>query len=1501
MRGGLYDPRFEHDGCGVAFVADIGGERSHEIVAKGIEALVNLGHRGASGWDPETGDGAGILVQLPDAFLRRVGPADLPSSYGVGMAFLPQDAADRARCELIIADACEREGVTLYGWRVVPVEPSAVGTAARAAMPRIAQFFVGANGLSGGALERRLYVLRRVIEVEAERHGVDRVHQFYLSSLSSRVLIYKGMLLAPQMVPFYPDLDEPDLVSAMALVHARFSTNVLPRWDLAQPLRYCAHNGEINTLSGNVGWMRARASKFRSPLFGSDIEKLGNVVDVLGSDSSQFDNALELLVAAGRPIEHAMVMMIPQAWERHAQMGAELRAFYEFHSSLLEPWDGPAAIAFTDGRVIGATLDRNGLRPARYVVTDDGLVVLSSEAGVLDLAPGRIVRSWRLEPGKLLLVDTVRGRIQSDRGCKEELANEHPYRRWIDQGTIRLDELKVPDTLTELDAASLLVRQQAFGYTEEELRMLLTPMARDAEEPVGSMGNDTPLAVLSDHDVPLFSYFKQLFAQVTNPPIDPIREQLVMSLGTSLGAGGNLLEQGPAQAQRLELPHPVLTNANMDTLRHVTQRAFPTATVRSTFPRRDGALGLAPALERLCAEASAALADGNTVLVVSDRSADAEHVAIPSLLATSAVHHHLLRERTRTGVGLVIESGEPREVMHVALLVGFGAEAVNPYLAFESARDLQRSGVLGSIGEPADAERNLVAAYCKGLLKTIAKMGISTISSYCGAKVFEAIGIADDVIEQWFPGTSSRIGGISLEVIATEALARHERAFPLRRTGEPTLELGGRYQWRRDEERHAWNPETIALLQHAVKRGDVALYREYARRVNDESHARQTLRGLLELRPAAEPVPLDEVEPVASIVRRFATGAMSLGSLSPEAHETIAIAMNRLGGRSNTGEGGEDARRYQPDENGDLRRSAIKQVASARFGVTAHYLVNADELQIKIAQGAKPGEGGQLPGYKVDDYIARLRHSTPGVGLISPPPHHDIYSIEDLAQLILDLKHVNPSARISVKLVAEVGVGTVAAGVAKARAEHIVVAGHDGGTGASPLSSIAHAGAPWELGLAEAQQVLIANGLRSRVVLQTDGQLKTGRDVLVAGLLGAEEFGFATAALVASGCIMMRACHLNTCPVGIATQDPVLRGRYEGRAENIVAFMEFLAHDVREWMAQLGFRTFDELVGRSDLLEAAPASEHWKAKGLDLTKLLWTPENSVERRHSRPQDHGLAAALDHQLVDLALPALEDGSPVCIELAVTNRHRCVGAMLSGAVARRHGVDGLPDDSIHVELEGTAGQSLGAWLAPGITLVVTGAANDHVGKGLSGGRVVVRPSPDVAYVPEENIIIGNVALYGATSGEAYLRGVAGERFAVRNSGATAVVEGVGDHGCEYMTGGTVVVLGRTGRNFAAGMSGGVAIVLAEGGSFAARCNPAMVELEEVGAELAGGLRVLVERHYVYTASGVARRLLDDWEGALAQFVAVVPNEYRGALARHQVLPHAATLSAPVGSAR
>ena len=1507
MTPGLYDPSFEHDGCGVAFVASIDGERSHDIVAMGIEALVNLGHRGASGWDPDSGDGAGILLQLPDAFLRRVGPRGLPPAYGVGMAFLPIDDEARARCVRLVADACAREGVRLLGWRDVPVDPSVIGTAARAAMPYVAQFFVSANGLRDDALERRLYVLRRVIETASAATVAARADRIYVCSLSSRVLVYKGMLLANQMVGFYPDLADAQVASALALVHARFSTNVLPRWELAQPMRMSAHNGEINTLRGNVAWMRARASKFHSPLFGSDIAKLGDVLDADGSDSSQFDNALELLVEAGRPIEHAMIMMIPQAWEHHQHMGESLHAFYEFHASVLEPWDGPAAIAFTDGRVIGATLDRNGLRPARYVVTDDGLVVLSSEAGVLDIAPHRLTQSWRLEPGKLLLVDTAGGRILSDRSCKEELASAHPYRRWIDEGTVHLAELEAPSAPPpEPDPGSLLVRHQSFGYTDEDLRLVLTPMAAVGDEPVGSMGNDTPLAVLSDLHVPLFGYFKQLFAQVTNPPIDPIRERLVMSLTSSLGAGGNLLEQGPAQAKRLELPHPVLTNADMATLRHVTQRAFPTATVDATFPRRDGAAGLGPALERLCEAASARLSAGATVLVLSDRRADAEHVAIPSLLATSAVHHHLLAERTRTGIGLVVESGEPREVMHLALLVGFGAEAVNPYLALESVHELLRRGLLGSEVDAAHAERNVVEALCKGLRKTIAKMGISTVQSYCGAQVFEAIGIAPEVIDRWFCGTPSRIGGVGLDVIAAEALARHDRAYPVRQVGEPVLELGGRYQWRRDGERHAWNPETIAMLQHAVATGDADLYAAYAARIDDESGARQTLRGMLAMRPAGPPVPLEEVEPVSSIVRRFATGAMSLGSLSPEAHETIAIAMNRLGGRSNTGEGGEDARRFVPDANGDLRRSAIKQVASARFGVTAHYLVNADELQIKIAQGAKPGEGGQLPGHKVDEYIASLRHSTPGVGLISPPPHHDIYSIEDLAQLILDLKTVNPRARVSVKLVAEVGVGTVAAGVAKARADLIVVSGHDGGTGASPLSSISHAGIPWELGLAEAQQVLQRNGLRSRVVLQTDGQLKTGRDVVVAALLGAEEFGFSTAALVASGCVMMRACHLNTCPVGIATQDPALRARFEGRAERIVALMEFLAGDVRARMAELGLRRFDDIVGRTDLLEVTGAPEHWKARGLDLSALLWSEGADAPRRRTTSQDHGLGRSLDHTLLELARGALDGGETVRIKLDVVNRHRSVGAMLSGEVARRHGPAGLPDDAVRIELAGVAGQSLGAWLAHGITIVVTGAANDHVGKGLSGGRVVVRPPDDVGYVPEENIVVGNVALYGATSGEAYLRGIAGERFAVRNSGAFAVVEGVGDHGCEYMTGGVVVVLGRTGRNFAAGMSGGVAYVLDTEGRLATRCNPEMVELEAVAEpEDVTMLRTLVERHRDWTGSALASRLLTDWPAAVGRFVRVMPVEYRLALGRGgstrvALAPSPASLLAsPVGS--
>jgi glutamate synthase (ferredoxin) len=1482
---GLYDPRFEHDACGIAFVASIAGERSNAIVGRGLEALVNLGHRGACGCDPETGDGAGILLQIPDAFLRRHAGVDLPApdAYGVGMVFLPTDPEERWRCEAIVERCCEEEALRLLGWRDVPHDPAAVGHVSRAGMPVIRQFFVAAVGVHGEVLERRLYVLRRVIERRRDEAPPPRDQLFYICSLSCRTIVYKGMLMARQIAPFFPDLVDESMVSALALVHSRFSTNVLPRWDIAQPFRYIAHNGEINTLRGNVNWMRARQAKFRSALYGADIDKLRPVIDESGSDSAQFDNALEMLSLTGRAVHHAIMMMIPEAWHQHHEMDEDRRAFYEFHSALLEPWDGPAAIAFTDGRVIGATLDRNGLRPARYVVTDDGLVVMASEVGVLDLPEERIVRKWRLEPGKLLLVDTEAGRIVDDDDAKAELAARHPYRDWIRRGTVYLHELEDFDQLAEPDSGTLLIRQQAFGYTQEDIKILLAPIMATGEEPLGSMGNDTPPAVLSDRPQPLFSYFKQLFAQVTNPPIDPIREQMVMSLVTSLGPGGNLLQQAPSQARRLEMSHPILSNADVARIRHVTQRDFPAATIPAVFHQGEPR-GLERALRRICRMASQRIAEGYTILVLSDHGVDADHVPIPSLLATGAVHHHLIREQTRTSVGLVVETGEAREVQHFALLIGYGAEAVNPYLAFETLHDLARRGLLPPGVDAEKAESTFVKAMGKGLLKTISKMGISTIQSYCGAQIFEAIGVSREVVDRHFTGTASRIGGIGLDVIAAEALARHSDAFPDVRIGQPALQEGGQYQWRVKGEFHQWNPETIAKLQHAVKANDESWYREYAAMVDDQTRQLKALRGLFTFRSPYPAVPLEEVEPASEIMRRFSTGAMSLGSISTEAHETLAIAMNRIGGKSNTGEGGEDPRRYEPDPNGDLRRSAIKQVASARFGVNAHYLVNADELQIKIAQGAKPGEGGQLPGHKVDEYIARLRHSTPGVGLISPPPHHDIYSIEDLAQLIHDLKNANPAARVSVKLVAEVGVGTVAAGVSKAHADHIVIAGYEGGTGASPLSSIKHAGIPWEIGLAETQQVMVLNDLRSRVTLQADGQMKTGRDVVVGALLGAEEFGFATSALVAAGCIMMRVCHLNTCPVGIATQDPRLRRKFGGRPEQIVNFMTFIAEDVRRHMAALGFRRFDEMIGRADVLDVREAVDHWKARGLDFSLLLHRPDvgASVEVRKTIPQDHGLDQALDLELIALAQPALEHGHPVQIEMPIRNGNRTVGGMLSGEIARRHGAAGLPSDTIRIDLRGSAGQSFGAWLAHGVTLTLDGDANDYVGKGLSGGRLVVRPPADSGLVAEENIIVGNVVLYGATEGEAFFRGMAGERFCVRNSGAHAVVEGVGDHGCEYMTGGVAAILGRTGRNFAAGMSGGIAYVLDEDGAFAGRCNLGMVELEVLEAEEdVEQLRSLLQRHADYTGSPVAERLLADWSAAQSRFVKVMPIDYKRVL--------------------
>ena len=1479
---GLIDPRLHHDSCGVAFVASLRREPTHRIVTSGLEALRNLGHRGAVGADPLSGDGAGILIQVPDALLRAEAGLDLPhaGAYGLGMAFLPRDAGSRADCEAMVASACHDEGLRLLGWRDVPVDPGCLGPTALAGMPVIRQFFVASFGLDGDPLERRLYVVRRVIERRSDSVGLTR-DRFHLASLSSRTVVYKGMLTAEQIPDFYPDLRAREVASRLALVHARFSTNVLPRWDLAQPFRLSAHNGEINTLRGNVNWMRARQSRFRSPLYGADISKLRPVIDELGSDSSQFDNALELLTMAGRSVEHAIMMMIPEAWDRNPLMDEERHAFYEFHSSLIEPWDGPAAIAFTDGRLIGATLDRNGLRPARWLVTDDGLVVMASEVGVLPIAEERISKKWRLEPGRLLLVDTEAGEILDDDAVKSVLSRRHPYREWIRRGTVRLDELERVAEPPDPDPGTLLVRHRIFGYTEEELRMLLAPMARDGEEPVGSMGNDAPLAVLSERPVSLFSYFKQLFAQVTNPPIDPIREELVMSLATSLGAGGNLLEQGPTQAKKLELPTPILSNADLETIRHVTQRQFPTAMISTTFHGEDGAEGLRRGLERICTLASEKIREGYTVLVLSDRHVDANHAPIPALLATAAVHHHLVREHTRTAVGLVVETGEAREVMHVALLVGYGAEAVNPYLALETAAELQRRGLLPAGTDVVRAKERLLHALYKGLRKVISKMGISTIESYCGAQIFEAVGLAPEVINRYFTGTASRIGGVGLDVIAEETLMRHRGAFPERGSDALSLRTGGEYQWRRDGEAHNWNPATISLLQDAVRGGGAERYRSYAEAV-EETQALRTLRGLLELVSDRDPVPVEEVEPAREIVRRFCTGAMSFGAISREMHETLAIAMNRIGGKSNTGEGGEDPERFVVDASGDNRRSAIKQVASGRFGVTATYLVNADELQIKIAQGAKPGEGGQLPGHKVDEVIARLRHSTPGVGLISPPPHHDIYSIEDIAQLIHDLKMANPPARVSVKLVSEVGVGTVAAGVAKARSDHIVIAGYEGGTGASPISSIKHAGIPWELGLAETQQVLVDQGLRSRVVVQVDGQLKTGRDVLIGAMLGADEFGFSTAPLIAAGCIMMRVCHLNTCPVGIATQDPELRRRFAGTPEHVINFMFLVAEDVRERMAALGYRRFEELIGRADLLRVRDGIEHRKARLLDLTAVLRRAEVPPEEmHHTRSQEHHLEDVLDQRLVELASPALEGGDPVRLKLRVRNVDRTVGGMLSGAVARRYGEHGLPDDTVRIDLHGSAGGSFGAWLAHGITLTLRGEANDYVGKGLSGGRLVIASPRGTSRAAEENVVIGNVALYGATSGELFVNGVAGERFAVRNSGAVAVVEGTGDHACEYMTGGRVVILGRTGRNLAAGMSGGIAYVVDVDGRLQERCNLSMVGLEELDREDAELVHQLVRRHRDLTGSNLAGRMLQDWRRSLGSFVKVMPNELRRVL--------------------
>jgi len=1465
-------------------VARLDNVPRHEVVSEGLLALENLEHRGAAGADASTGDGAGILIQMPDLFFREEAECELPPAgrYGVAMCFLPKADEARERLKQTIAGIAAAEGQNVLGWRDVPVDTGHVGDTADQSRPHVAQLFIGAaDELDGDqdAFERKLYVIRRVCEREAG-------DEIYIASLSSRTIVYKGMLTSYQVPGFFPELRDERVRSAMALVHSRFSTNTFPSWDLAHPFRLIAHNGEINTLRGNINWMRARESQLASELFGDDLDKVTPVVRPDGSDSATFDNVLELLMLAGRALPHAAMMMIPEAFRDREDLSDELKGFYAYHSCLIEPWDGPAAVCFTDGRVIGATLDRNGLRPGRWVETTDGMVVLGSEIGLLDIAPERIKRLGRLQPGKLFLVDLEKHRIVEDEEVKREIATQAPYGEWYEQASVHFDDLPTAYvTMTGVQPTPR--RQAAFGYTQEDLRVLIAPMAATGGEPIGSMGNDTALPVLSDSRPPLYSYFKQLFAQVTNPPIDPIREEVVMSLAVGVGSEQNLLGETVQHAHQLVLDQPILMNQELETIRHVNHDIFRADTIDITWDVADGPEGLETRLQALCEEAEESIEKGFNILILSDRRTGPRRVPIPALLAVAAVHHHLVRTGTRLRAGMVLESGEPREVHHMATLIGYGCSAINPYLMLDSVEELVVEGLVAEIESPEQAQRNVVKAIGKGLLKTISKMGISTIQSYCGAQIFEAVGLDSNLVNRYFTGTASRIGGIGLEVIARETIDRHHTAYPGRK--EDLLPVGGVYYWRRDGEFHQWNPESIALVQHAVRGegGDAQTkYDEFAEQINETSVKRATLRGLFKLREADQPLPLEEVEPASEIVKRFATGAMSLGSISRESHETLAIAMNRLGGKSNTGEGGEDPVRFERDENGDLRRSAIKQVASGRFGVTIHYLSNADQLQIKMAQGAKPGEGGQLPGHKVDKYIGSVRHTTPGVSLISPPPHHDIYSIEDLKQLIYDLRCSNPKASVSVKLVAEVGVGTVAAGVAKANADHVLIAGHDGGTGASPLSSIQSAGIPWEIGLAETQQTLIRNDLRSRITVQTDGQLKTGRDVVIAAMLGADEYGFSTAPLIASGCIMMRACHLNTCPVGIATQDPELRKRFEGQPEHVVNYFFFVAEEARKDLARLGVRSMDELIGRTDLIETDRAVEHWKARGIDLSSLLAFPEGVSEdapRHRIRPQEPVLEDHLDWQIMQKAGSAIETAEPVEFDMAVRNVHRCVGGIMSHHIAVAHGAAGLPDDTIKVNLRGSAGQSFGGWLAPGISFSLRGEVNDYVGKGLSGGVIAVSPPEDTNYKPEDNVIVGNTALYGATRGRAFFRGLAGERFAVRNSGAVAVVEGVGDHGCEYMTGGQVVVLGPTGRNFAAGMSGGLAYVDDVDGKFRQRINPTMTDqIESLGETDLFELRNLVEEHAERTGSTVASGILGDWDRASTRFVKVFPADYKRVLA-------------------
>ena len=1500
---GLYHPHNEHDACGMGLVASIRGEKSHDIIRKGLEVLINLTHRGAAGCDPETGDGAGILIQIPHVFFaRECGELGMqlpePGAYGVAMCFLPVDKHSRLQCEGVFERIAQEEGLKVLGWRDTPVNGDAIGREARASQPYIEQLFVGRPaGMNEDNFERLLYRVRRSTENEIAASDIEGKDDFYVPSFSCRTIIYKGLMLAPQIEKFYFELANPLVTSALALVHQRFSTNTFPSWKLAHPYRYVAHNGEINTIRGNVSWMNARQSVLASDAYDDKIDDLYPVITPGGSDSASLDNAVEFLYQSGRSLPHVMAMLIPEAWAGNPDMDEDKRAFYEYHASLMEPWDGPAAIAFTDGRVIGATLDRNGLRPGRYIVTKDDLVVLASEAGVIEVPAEDVRKKGRLQPGRMFLVDTVQKRIIADGEIKKELAARQPYSKWLVEQQVTLEQLPEPARTIAPNLETLQRRQRAFGYTEEDLRMILGPMGAKGEEPIGSMGTDVPLACLSDRPQPLFNYFKQLFAQVTNPPIDPIREEMVMSLISYIGTERNILDEAPENCHTLKLPHPLLTNRDLEKLRRVSSGDLLATTLPTLFRAEDGERGLRHALEDLGNRASFAVASGYTLLILSDRGVDPTYAPIPSLLAMAAVHNRLVREKTRTQVALIIESGEPREVMHFALLIGYGASAINPYVAFESLHDLKRRGILPHSVTGNQAEKNFIKAINKGLLKTFSKMGISTLQSYRGAQVFEAVGLNQALVDKYFAGTSSRIEGVGLDVLAREAQMKHGFAFQPLTESETELTVGGQYQYRVDGEYHLLNPLTISKLQHSVRQNNPATFQEYTDLIDDQNKHLCTLRGLLKLEYAEQPIPLEEVEPAKEIVKRFTTGAMSFGSISKEAHETLAIAMNRLGGMSNTGEGGEDEERFKRDANGDSRRSAVKQVASGRFGVTTNYLVNADELQIKMAQGAKPGEGGQLPGHKVDDVIAKTRHSIPGVGLISPPPHHDIYSIEDLAQLIYDLKNVNPDARIAVKLVSEVGVGTVAAGVAKAHADVVLISGDNGGTGASPLSSIKHAGLPWELGLAETQQVLLLNDLRGRIRVQTDGKLQTGRDVVIAALLGAEEFGFATTPLITMGCIMMRKCHLNTCSVGIATQDPVLRARFQGHPEHVVNFFFFLAEQVREHMSRLGFRTMDEMIGHVEKIDASIAAEHWKAKGIDLSAILYVPTvpSRVARRKIQSQDHGLDQALDHALIAKAQPALASKTPVTGSFAIRNVHRTVGGMLGGEIARNYGSEGLPDGTIHFKFAGSAGQSFGAFVPKGVTLELEGDANDYLGKGLSGGRVVVYAPKTSSFLPEESIVVGNVVLYGATSGDVFLNGIAGERFAVRNSGATAVVEGVGDHGCEYMTNGRVVVIGATGRNFAAGMSGGRAFVYDDQGDFSSRrCNQASVDLEPlVSDEDVAEVRTLLEQHRDLTGSPRAAWILEHWADAQQRFIKVFPHEYKRVLG----VPRAETVySAP-----